>query len=160
MSSPRRGKSRPDEVAWKDADRCHGRVIGYDELRLEQPQCPEDAVALIEAGEPADVMNVVRASAAYLTPEQAVDAALVLLDAAARGRAETDEWGPPKGPVNDDDHERRWRLHVHACSINDMTFWVEKTENGWKATEVETGVTAAEAPSERAAMENYWEHRY
>ena len=38
MTASRRGKNGAilDEFAWKDRDRAHGRVIGYDEVRLEQ----------------------------------------------------------------------------------------------------------------------------
>jgi hypothetical protein len=155
----------PDEYSWKDADGCHGRVIGYDEVRLEQGDgCPADVAALVEAGSPArphsnGIDRVIDANPAYLTAEQAVDAALVLLDAAAKWRAEQSPDGPPAGPVADDDHDRRWRLHVHAASIADCTFWVERHGEGWKATEVETGVTGALGSSVEQAIAHYFAGR-
>lgn len=155
-------RSDMDEYAWKDRDRCHGRVIGHREVRLEQPDCPDDVVALLEVGEPPKphpngIDKVIHANPVYLTAEQAVDVALQLLDAAATGR-QTGTW-PPAGPVASDDHERRWKLHVHACSIDDSTFWVERHDGGWKATEVETGVTGAIADTVEAAMANYFAGR-
>ena len=152
-----------DEFSWKDRDACHGRVIGHREVRLEQPDCPDDAVALIEVGEPPKphpngIDSVIDANPVYLTAEQAVEVALQLLDAAALGRAIADPEGPPKGPT--DDRDQRWRLHVHAASIEDMTFWVEGVEGvGFKATEVETGVTGAIAATEREALDNYFDGR-
>lgn len=157
-----------DEMRWKDRDQCHGRVIGYREVRLEQPDCPEDVAALLEVGEPPKPLpprtfegitvtdSVINANPVYLTADQAVDVALQLLDAASRWRAEQDVEGPPVGPVLDDDHDRRWRLHVHACSIEDCTFWVERHDGGFKATEVETGVTGAIGGSVEEAMANYF----
>jgi hypothetical protein len=38
-----------------------------------------------------------------------------------------------------------------------MTFWVERVEGGFRATEVETGVSGAVAPSEREALAAYWQ---
>lgn len=162
----REGERKPmrqsgDELAWRDADNHHGRVIGYDEVRLEQsPNVPLDVVAAVEAGDPPKD-GTVWASAVYLTAEEAVDMALFLLDQAARGRAEAaPDDAMPQGCVADDDHDRRWKLHVHACALSDHTFWVEKTENGWRATEVETGVSAAEGVTAREALHNYWERIY
>lgn len=151
-----------DEYDWKDGDDCQGRVIGYYEVRLEQPDSPRDAAALIDVGgpprpHPNGLDSIVDANPVYLTAEQAVDAALTLLDAAAMWRNCDDE--SPTGPVSADDHERRWRLHVHACSIEDCTFWVERHGDGWKATEVETGVTGALAPSPDKAMAHYFAGR-
>lgn len=151
---------RDDEYGWTDRDDCRGRVIGYGEVRLEQPDCPTDAAALIDVGLPPK-NGTVWANPVYLTAEQAVDVALVLLDAAARWRAAEvpDDDGPPRGPVADDDHGRRWDLHRHASSIADCTFWVERHEDGWKATEVETGVTGALGCSVEEAMGNYFAGR-
>lgn len=159
---PSQSKPRSDEFSWKDRDRCHGRVIGYKEVRLEQPDCPDDAVALLEVGEspkphPNGVDSIIMANPVYLTAEQAVDVALQLLDAASAGN-QTDAW-PPAGPVAADDHERRWRLHVHACSIEDSTFWVERRGGLYKATEVETGVTGALGMSAEIALRNYFAGR-
>jgi hypothetical protein len=160
-----------DGYQWKDRDRCHGRVIGHSEVRLEQPDCPDDVAALLEVGEPPKPLpprtfegvtvtdSVISANPVYLTAEQAVEVALQLLDAAAAWRAEQSPGWPPVGPVADDDHDRRWKLHVHACSIVDSTFWVERHDGGYKATEVETGVTGAIADSTEAAMENYFAGR-
>ena len=161
QSKSDRGK-RDDEFAWKDLHRCHGRVIGYREVRLEQPDCPEDVVALLEVGEspkphPNGIDSIIMANPVYLTADQAVEVALQLLDAATAGR-QTGTW-PPAGPVAAGDHERRWRLHVHACSIEDSTFWVERRGDLYKATEVETGVTGAVASSSREALNNYFEGR-
>lgn len=154
--------SHADEYGWTDDDDCRGRVIGYHEVRLEQPGCPADAAALIDVGSPPrphpnGIDSVIDANPIYLTAEQAVDAALTLLDAAAMWRCnqESDD-GPPTGPVSDDDHDRRWRLHVHACSVTDSTFWVERHCGGWKATEVETGVTGPLARSVEEAMAHYF----
>ena len=145
-----------DEYGWTDRDDCRGRVIGYHEVRLEQPGCPADAAALIDVGEP-PVHNIVMANPVYLTAEQAVDAALALLDAAAMWHCNQDgDDGPPSGPVAATDHERRVRLHVHASSVHDCTFWVERHEEGWKATEIETGVTGAPSTTVEAAMGNYF----
>jgi hypothetical protein len=154
-----------DEYGWKDRDGCSGCVLGYHEVRLQQPDCPDDAAALIHVGNPPRQHpnghdSVIDANPVYLTPEQAVDAALMLLDAAATWRAHYgDPDGPPNGPVADDDHDRRWRLHVHAASIADCTFWVERHGEGWKASEVETGVTGAPAPSVEEAMAHYFAGR-
>lgn len=149
----------PDEYGWKDRDDCRGRVIGYHEVRLEQGDgCPADAAAMIDVGMPPK-NGTVWANPVYLTAEQAVDAALMLLDAAARWRVEQDPEGPPGGPVADDDHDRRWKLHVHAASIADCTFWVERHGDGWKATEVETGVTSAIGGSVEEAMAHYFAGR-
>ena len=151
-----------DEYAWKDRDDCHGRVIGYDEVRLEQGDgCPADVAALIDVGDPPrphpnGIDKVIDANPVYLTAEQAVDTALVLLDAAAKWRAEQSPDWPPVGPVADDDHDRRWKLHVHAASIADCTFWVERHGGGWKATEVETGVTGALGSSVEQALAHYF----
>jgi hypothetical protein len=144
-----------DELRWKDQHLDHGGVVGYAEMRLEQPDAPADAVALVEAGHldhehPGETV----ADAAYLTAEQAVEAALILLESAERWRCEQRPEDAPRGPT--DDRELRWRLHVCACSIEDMTFWVERVGSGWRATEVETGVSGQPAFTEREAMENYW----
>lgn len=164
--------SRMDEFSWKDRDSCHGRVIGHKEVRLEQPDCPDDAVALLEVGEPPKPLpprtfegitvtdSVINANPVYLTAEQAVDVAFQLLDAAAAGRAAQSEGYGPVGPVADDDHDRRWKLHVHAASIADCTFWVERHDvDSFRATEVETGVTGAPASSVEDAMANYFAGR-
>lgn len=154
-----------NEYGWTDCDDCSGRVIGYHEVRFEQPDCPTDVAALIHVGEPPKphpngIDSVIDANPVYLTAEQAVDAALTLLDAAAMWRANQDtDDGPPSGPVDDADHDRRWQLHVHASSVADCTFWVEHTDQGWKATEVETGVTGALAHSSEEAMANYFAGR-
>lgn len=151
-----------DEYGWKDCDECHGRIIGYHEVRLEQPDCPQDAAALIDVGQPARRINhntlVINANPVYLTAEQAVDAALTLLDAATAWRCnqERDD-DSPSGPVDDSDHDRRWQLHVHASSIHDCTFWIQRHGDDWTATEVETGVTGALANSYKAAMSNYFD---
>lgn len=146
-----------DELVWKDTHRHHGRVIGYDEVRLEQADVPDDVVAAIEAGDPPKphpngIDKVIDAAAVYLTAGQAVEAALLLLDAAQRSR--WDEDGPPKGPT--DDREQRWRLHVHACSVEDMTFWVERDGELYRATEVETGVSGPWRAGAEAALDAYW----
>lgn len=146
------------EVRWTDQLGDHGGVVGFSEMRLEQPAAPADAVALVEAGH-ANARGFL-CDAAYLTAEQAVKAALILLDSAAAWRAENDPGGPPKGPCADDDHQTRWQLHVHAASISDMTFWIERVEGGFRATEVETGVSGATAPTEQGALAMYWERRY
>lgn len=148
-----------DEFAWKDADECHGRVIGYDELRLEQPGCPEDAVAGLEAGDPPKD-GTIWAAMVYLTANEAVEAGLALLDAAWRGWAETRPDG--EGPVNRMSDEQRWRAHVAACSVTDMTFWVRKDGDHpgyYEATEVETGVSAW-GVTEREAMDNYFRRKH
>jgi hypothetical protein len=44
-------------------------------------------------------------------------------------------------------------------SIEDCTFWVERHGDGWKATEVETGVTGALAPSPDEAMTAFFAGR-
>lgn len=154
-----------DEYAWTDRDDYRGRVIGYHEVRLEQPDCTTDVAALIYVGEPPKphpngIHSEIDASPIYLTAVQAVDVALTLLDAAAMWRANQDtDDGPPSGPVDDADHDRRWQLHVHAASVADCTFWVEQCSNGWKATEVETGVTGALGKSIEDAMANYFAGR-
>lgn len=144
------------EQRWTDQQGDHGGVVGFTEMRLEQPDAPTDAVALIEAGHADSRTEGFVCDVAYLTAGQAVKAALILLDSAAGWRAENDPGGPPKGPCADDDQETRWRLHMHASSISDMTFWVERVEGGFRATEVETGVSGANAPTEREALANYW----
>jgi hypothetical protein len=120
---------------------------------------PDDVAALVEVGT-RPRFGIIDANPVYLTAEQCVDAALVLLDAAARARCGSEPSGPPQGPVADDDHERRWKLHVHAASVADMTFWIERVEGGYRAVEVESGVDAAVAPTAREALENYWQGRY
>jgi hypothetical protein len=91
----------------------------------------------------------------YLTADEAVDVALQLLDAAADWRAHTQEdHGPPQGPVLHDDEERRWKLHVAACAIEDWTVWVQRDGREWKATEVETGVTYAPGITPQDALLN------
>lgn len=157
--------TQDDEYIWTDRDDCHGRVIGYHEVRLEQPDCPTDVAALIHVGEPPKshpngIDSVIDANPVYLTAEQAADVALALLDAAAMWRVNQDgDDDLPSGPVDDTDHDRRWRLHVHASSVKDCTFWVERHGDGWKATEVETGVTGALASSSEGAMANYFAGR-
>ncbi len=161
MAAPR------DEFNWKDRDDCSGCVIGYHEVRLQQPDCPADAVALVHVGRqprlhPNGLDSITDANPVYLTAEQAVDAALTLLDAAAMWRCNQDgPDGPPSGAVSDDDHDRRWRLHVHAASVHDCTFWVERfwdETHGeqWKATEVETGVTGAPGADAEDAILRYF----
>ncbi len=104
--------ARSDEFNWSDRDDCSGCVLGYHEVRLQQPDCP--------------------------APD-----------------------GPPSGPVADDDHDGRRRLHVHASSVADCTFWVERfwdERHGeqWKATEVETGVTGAPGADAEDAILRYF----
>lgn len=152
--------SPSDEYGWNDRDECHGRVIGYHEVRLEQPECGDRAAAMIEVGAPPVRVDsstlVINANPVYLTAEQAVDAALALLDAATAWRDQQGRDQAPCGPVDEADENRRWRLHVHAASVNDCTFWIQRHGEGWKATEIETGVTGAPANSAEAAMANYF----
>jgi hypothetical protein len=170
MTDLTESRKRHGEIAWTDRDGVYSRVIGFDETHLEQPKAPEDAVAMVSLGqhriEHVKSMGRERekkwielTEGVYLTADQAIETALLLLESAARWRAEQNPEGPPTGPVADDD-PRRWELHVNACSISDMTFWVRKGDDGYTATEVETGVTAAPAPTEREALENYWERRF
>lgn len=56
--------------------------------------------------------------------------------------------------------KQRWALHVLACSFSDFTFWIERKDGRYRATEVESGVAGAPADNAREAMENYWERRY
>lgn len=156
------------EISLTDRDGVYTRVTNFHEAHLEQPDAPDDAVAMLSLGRHrVDRTNSMGRDrerkwielwdGAYLTADQAVEAALLLLESAAQWRAEQVEFEGPVGPVADDD-ERRWDLHVAACSINDMTFWVRKTEEGYTATEVESGCTSAPAETARGAMDNYWEH--
>ena len=54
----------------------------------------------------------------------------------------------------------RWQLHVLACSLSDYTFWVQRVDGGWRATEVETGCSGAVGATPEDALSNYWEGRY
>lgn len=54
------------------------------------------------------------------------------------------------------DDDTRWRLHVAASSIRDMTFWVRRhPDGGYEATEIETG-TSARADTPEQALARYF----
>jgi hypothetical protein len=126
-----------------------GRVLSRDEIRLEAGQVPDDVAAGVELASPA-TSSEFPDPVAFVSADQAVDLALSLLDQAAAAR--TDCWGA----VDDDDHDRRWRLHVHASSLHDSTFWIERNQQRYRATEVETGVSGEWTGSTEAAMQSYF----
>ena len=56
--------------------------------------------------------------------------------------------------------ELRWRLLALAGDTQDYIFWVENKEGvGWRATEVETGISGEYARNPKAALESYWRDR-
>jgi hypothetical protein len=96
-----------------------------------------------------------RALGAFLAthdPPAALEDAIAALEAALRAHPQ-DPDHPGFALVGDD---QRWRLHVAACSIRDMTFWVRELPDGrFQATEVETGVSAHGADA-KGALDAYF----
>lgn len=87
-----------------------------------------------------------------------VETALELLDTAAGLLAERhpNPMRTLKGTATSRD--QRARLQIHASSIDDFTFWVERLDDGrYKATEVESGVSGEVCGSAEAAIESYWQ---
>jgi hypothetical protein len=91
-----------------------------------------------------------------ITSDQVADAALALLDVATVLRMNQAGSGLPVGPVASNDYDRRWQLHLHAASVEDMSFWIEPVEGGFQAVEVESGCSGNVASTAREAMKNYW----
>lgn len=157
---PRRW-DRASDYRWNDGTEAgdgHGRIIRYDELRLEQTPPPE-AVAGVEVGVRTK-QHEIEANMVYVTAEQAVEAGLALLEEAWRGWAANR--ADDEGPVNRMSHDQRWRAHVAACSLTDSTFWVREDEQRpgyYVATEVETG-TSAWGHTAQEAMQNYYAARF
>lgn len=147
---------RGNELRWLDHHGEHGGVIGFDEMRLEQPEAPDDACALVEAGhENPQRRGEYIVQAAFLDAEQAVYAALVLLDSAKQWRRQHSDSLKSSGTT--DDQGIRHELHRHAASVEDMTFWIQNLLDGrFRATEIETDISGNPAISQREAMENYW----
>lgn len=71
--------------------------------------------------------------------------------------------GPDLTTTSDIPRELRWKLLAMGSSMNDHSFWIERIEDEpvmYRATEIESGVSAASAPTPQEAMENYWHRIY
>lgn len=161
---------RVREVHFKDRDGCSVGILNPDETHLQQPDAPDGVAAMIYVGEPPKPLpprtvegitvtdRVVNANPCYVDPEQAIEAALCLLEAASYALALD---SPDEGPINRMTLDQRWRAHVAAAGLQDMTIWIHKDPR-WPgyhyAIEVETGV-GAWGKTEREAMDNYWAGR-
>lgn len=153
-----RHEGRTSEIDWQDAEGYSGRFTDLAQTRLEQ-NAPPNVVAMLHVGEPADDKGVIRANPIYLDAEAAIELGLALLESAGQWQAQQDQ---DAGPVNRMTRDQRWRAHVIACGLQDMTFWVHKDPrwpSHYYAVEIETGC-GAWGDSDEEALRNYFNGKH
>lgn len=122
-----------------DADHPHHGDRPLVNVTCQRPSANECATGALDLDAVRDAHRALGAFLAAHDQPADLEDAVSRLEAAIAAQPQDPQH--PGFPVVDDDI--RWRLHVAACSIRDMTFWVRELPDGrYEATEVETGVSA------------------